>query len=51
MSIRELGEIINKCVIKKLKKYNNIFLILVSGKLSTNVYVINTCLAEMATSN
>jgi len=31
------GEIISKCVIKKLQKYKNLFLILVTGKLFTNV--------------
>jgi len=45
------GKIISKCVIKKLQKYNNLFLILVTGKLFTNVYVINTCFAEIAASN
>ena len=47
---RELGEIISKCVIKILEKYKNL-LILVSGKLSTNVYAINACFAEIAASN
>jgi len=49
--VRKQGEIISKCVIKKLQKYKHLFLILVSGKLSTNVCVINTCFAEIAASN
>jgi len=49
--VRELDKIISKCVFKKLEKYKILFLILVSGKLSTNVYIINTCFAEIAASN
>jgi len=40
--VHELGQIISKYVIKSLTKPNK-FLILVSGKLSTNLYVINIC--------
>jgi len=36
---------------KKKEKYKILFSILVSGKLSTNVYEINTCFAEIAAPN
>jgi len=36
---------------KKFEKFKNIFKILASVKLSTNVYVTNACFAEIAASN
>ena len=42
----ELGQTINKYLIKKIDKIKNHYRILVSGKFSTNLYVKSTCSAE-----
>ena len=45
--VRELGQTINKYVMKKNDKIKNLYRILVSGKFSTNLYVKSTCFAKL----
>jgi len=49
--MRDNCQIISKYAIKKLDKIKNTFLILVSGELSTIVYVISTSFANITASN
>ena len=49
--VRELVQIISRYVIKKLDKIFFLILDLFYGKLSTNVYIISTCFAEIMASN
>ena len=48
--VRELGQTINQYAIKKIDK-KNLYIILVSGKFSTNLYVKSTRFAEIMALN
>jgi len=47
----ELVQTINKYAIKKIDKIKNRYIILVSGKFSTNLYVKSICFAEIMALN